>query len=360
MRDNQGAYHDTVTLEVEERPRPQKAPGVQIIRDPLAPESMARRFWKGVLVGALGAVVIVAAVVFLLRDGSTDRAETLAGPAPAVAPGAVASVPRVDATVSVRTIPAGAEILVDAEPAGRTPMLDRSLGTGTHMFSIRMDGYATVDTLVTVRAGETHDLVLALGAGRRSQRASSSAEPLQTQSPTARTAALQDDSAASDNQSAATSSPSDEPQTAASSSTPARASITIRSEPAGAVVTSGGRSLGRTPLSDVRLEEGTHVLRFSLADHQTVDQSVVVGSGSEVVSVTMAPEVGRLRVLALPWGSIYVDGQLRHQDTDLRHVLELPAGNHVIRAEHPILGSIERSVRVIGGETTDLVLNLNQ
>lgn len=348
MRDN--PFEETATLEVAERPAPRPAPEVRAVRDPLLPESPFRRFGRALFAGAIGAVLMAVVLFLVVREVPLERIEALVASEQEAAASGPASVPRVDGRVSVRTVPAGALISVNAESAGRTPLLDRSLGIGTHLLSIRMDGFATVDTLVTVRAGDEHDLVLAL-------------EPW-----TGRRVAASEPSSDARNEEQQTISPPVQPSAPAAERVETQEAdgdarlgwLTVLSEPAGAVVIADGRRLGRTPLSNLRLEEGAHTLRLTLPDHVPLEHTVTVSQDApSTVSLALAAQQGQVRVLALPWGSIYIDGELLHEDTDLRHVVQLPAGSHVIRAEHPVLGSVERTVRVIAGESTDVVLDLN-
>lgn len=354
MRNNPDAFDDTSTLESREHPDPRMTPGPRTVRDPLAPNSAAWRFWKGVMVGALAMLLIAGVAYFFSQGDGLDTIRSRVSPSTSTSPSGAPSIPRSDATISVRTIPSGANISVDFQPEGRTPMLDHSIGQGSHVLSLRMDGFVTFDTLITVRGGEVHDLAISLSEARRGV----SAPPV-----------ADDEDVATDigPSAPAPSSPVADPAPTAGAPAPStdadevrRGSVTIVSEPAGAAVMADGRLLGETPLRGVLLDEGNYSLRFTLPGHHLAEESVVVRADEEAsVSVAMVAEQGRLRVLALPWATIFIDGELLHENTDLRHTVELAAGNHVIRAEHPVLGTVERSVRVIAGETSDVVLDLN-
>lgn len=266
-------------------------------------------------------------------------------------PSGPASIPRNDAMISVRTIPSGADISVDFQPVGKTPLIDRTIGLGSHVITVRMDGFATFDTLITVGSGEEHEFSLTLRESRRLHELALEPEEPVTAEPAAVAAAPPQ----------AAAEPQDPTPNADEADEAEEARLVILSEPSGASVTADGRHLGTTPLQNVSLEPGDYTLRFTLPDHHSAEQSVHVAAGeSASVTVTLLAEVGTLRILALPWASIYVDGELVAENSNLRHTIDLPAGNHLIRAEHPVLGEHERSIRVISGEVTDVVIDLNQ
>jgi hypothetical protein len=65
-----------------------------------------------------------------------------------------------------------------------------------------------------------------------------------------------------------------------------------------------------------------------------------------------------LRVTVVPWGSIYIDGQLVVRETDVRQTFTLPPGPHTIAAEHPTLGRTEATIDLIPGSTRSVTLEL--
>jgi len=55
---------------------------------------------------------------------------------------------------------------------------------------------------------------------------------------------------------------------------------------------------------------------------------------------------GKLKVLVVPYGSIYINGEPRRGDDDKQFTLDLPAGSYLIRAIHPLLGIWEKRVDI--------------
>ena len=153
-------------LEKGVRIKPRMSPSPRTVRDPIPPNAARSRFWRGALTGAVVAVLI-GGLVYLLSQGMiTDALQGMEGSEISV-PSGPASIPRNDAMISVRTIPSGADISVDFQPVGKTPLIDRTIGLGSHVITVRMDGFATFDTLITVGSGEEHEFSLTLRESRR-------------------------------------------------------------------------------------------------------------------------------------------------------------------------------------------------
>ena len=84
----------------------------------------------------------------------TAAARTAASPTSASAEGAPASAAS-SGKVRIRAYPPDADILVDGRSLGRGVVLDSLVPAGTRRLRVSAPGYVTLDTNVTVRAGET-------------------------------------------------------------------------------------------------------------------------------------------------------------------------------------------------------------
>lgn len=67
---------------------------------------------------------------------------------------------------------------------------------------------------------------------------------------------------------------------------------------------------------------------------------------------------GELSVAVVPWGTIYVDGQLMARETDVRQSFSLPPGTHTVAAEHPSLGRREIRVEIRPGQSRSVTVEL--
>ena len=69
---------------------------------------------------------------------------------------------------------------------------------------------------------------------------------------------------------------------------------------------------------------------------------------------------GTLRVLAKPWGTIYIDGELHKSETDVFYVTKLTPGFHRLRVEHASLGQWEQVVDVAAGKELPITIDFNK
>ena len=175
--------------------------------------------------------------------------------------------------VSIATEPGDAEVRVDGEPRGRTP-LQLELLAGSHRVELRREGFKPWLSDVQVQANQP----LTLG-------------PIELGLPDGR--------------------------------------LVVRSSPAGANVTVGGAYRGRTPLEiDVRpgIAQPVSVLRDG---YEAAAREVTVAAGGrEVAEFKLVPILGEVIVRASPTDAqLFVDGAARGAASQ---TLSLPATAHVI------------------------------
>jgi hypothetical protein len=65
-------------------------------------------------------------------------------------------------SISLESRPAGARILLDGKDAGKTPTTLANVKAGVHRLRFDLTGYKTLDTNVTVRAGQQERVTVTL------------------------------------------------------------------------------------------------------------------------------------------------------------------------------------------------------
>lgn len=255
--------------------------------------------------------------------------------------------------VSIRTIPEGATIRLNSDSVGTTPFSDSSIRAGLYVMSVRASGYSPLDTLVDLRENSRTALEFSLrvrpGYGRSGSEASSSPAQRATARPPDRRAVRQP--AAGD----------ETPRTTARPTSPTRSvgALYVTSAPSGALVTIGGETWGPTPVGIADVPLGSTVLEVSLDGHESWNTQIEVqGDAPHRVHAELQPRPGHLRILARPWGTIYVNGTLRVQDSDVWYGLPLSSGTHEVKVVHPVLGEETRQVVVHPGEQTSVIIDL--
>ncbi len=284
------------------------------------------------------------------------------------------------ARLSILTRPAGAEVSIDGRPVGSTPVAGARVSPGPHLVRVAMDGYIAVDSMIQIGASGLMDWEVMLEAEE------DLAQPAPVNLAVGNTAVAntkvtgdgpeRDNPARQSERPARAGSAVDQAPGPAEDSTPAvsreineivvadpttqSSSLYIDVEPHGSRVILGGRYVGRTPLELGTLEAGLHHIRIEHDGYQELEQAVeVTAEGRSALTASLAQLMGEVRISAVPWGSLFVDGVLIAAESDHSHALELPVGVHRVRASHPALGSVERDIRILDGQTINIILDLN-
>ncbi|MSQ91850.1 MAG: PEGA domain-containing protein [Gammaproteobacteria bacterium] len=197
------------------------------------------------------------------------------------------------AEFTVKSLPAGAMVLVDDRELGRTP-LATELDAGHYTLAIVHPQFRRFESPITVRAGE----LLAIG-------------PIELGMPDG--------------------------------------TLMVRSNPSGADVSIGGRYRGRTPLSVSVVPGLPQEILVNKAGYKPVTQSVSVASRAErAVSLNLTPVLGEIRVRGDPADAVlYVDGASRGP---ANQSLSLPAAPHVLEVRKAGLETFKATVTPQAGQ----------
>jgi serine/threonine protein kinase len=188
-----------------------------------------------------------------LRLTPETRASTPAPDASAAAPDAPAPAVPFNGRILVRSVPAGARVLVDGRDRGSTPASVSDLGSGEHRLRVVHDGYTTAERRVVLSpARPTQALTVPLAKAPVSPRpapaSSANADPV---------------------------SPKQSVKPSAEAGT-----LLVESRPTGATVFVDGRNVGRTPLTLPDVSAGDHAVRLELSGHRPWSTSVKVEGGA--------------------------------------------------------------------------------
>lgn len=290
---------------------------------------------------------------FALRGSSDAAPETLEERVdvlqrPLTQPDPVQAEP---ALATFTTTPEGVTILVDGDSIGTSPVTDHRMAGGAYILSFDHERYFRRDTLVVVDGGSSP----------------SYAFQMRSRDPAEELARLEGQPLPSDSPSSASASPAMPPQESpappaspepAPEPEPARGTLVISSQPDGATVVLDGEEVGTTPLS-LDYPEGTYQLRVQQEGYRTYASTVEVNAGDTRTEVaSLEGLTGTLRVLPRPWGSVYINGELRVSETNVRYTTELPVGTHTVEVRHPSLGRQEREVTVAADSSTSIDVDL--
>lgn len=191
--------------------------------------------------------------------------------APLAAPAAAAPATRAPAAAPsngrllVRSTPAGAEVFVNGERRGVTPLTLRGLSTGTYTVRLARTGFVAAEQRVVLnRARPSRSLDVAL----RRVAAPRATPPTRPAAPARRAPARPPAAAPAGN-----------------------GSLVVESRPAGARVVVDGRAMGVTPLTIPALAAGSHTVRLERAGYTSIATTTRVEPGARArVAVTLTAE----------------------------------------------------------------------
>jgi hypothetical protein len=135
--------------------------------------------------------------------------------------------------------------------------------------------------------------------------------------------------------------------------------IQVVSHPAGAVVTLDGNAWQYTPATFTSVSTGTHYLQITMSGYQPYGTSAYVSGGGTVnvnaylVPNPPQPQTGSINVVTSPRGAdIYVDGNYYAESPYV--VTNLPAGSHTLRLHKAGYDEYLSTVTVSAGQQTQV------
>ena len=138
-------------------------------------------------------------------------------------------------------------------------------------------------------------------------------------------------------------------------------SLNVTSEPSGAAIELNGNVVGNTPFKIEQIKPGQHQIVLSKAGYSDKTIAVDIEAGKTTpLRVQLAAFLGKIRVLVRPYGSIFVDGNLKKKEAFVPYTEELQVGNHKIRVVHPTLGTFEKAVNVQANERVEISFDFSQ
>jgi hypothetical protein len=220
-------------------------------------------------------------------------------------------------SLSIVTVPKGADIYIDGNYFAESPYVITGLATGSHLVRLHKSGYNEYLATVTITAGRQTPVSVALA-----------------------------------------------PQQATVGS------IEVASTPAGSSVYLDGNYMGQTPSGSyfdlTSVLQGTHTILVRHTDFQDFTQTFFVSGGSSVTidarltPVTPSPEpdtTGQIIVVSTPAGAeLFLDNTFR--GISPATLSDIPAGAHVVMARQAGYTDASQAVTVIGGQSVPVALGL--
>ncbi len=137
--------------------------------------------------------------------------------------------------------------------------------------------------------------------------------------------------------------------------------INISTQPSGIPVLMDGKEIGVTPITNQKVASGRHRYKIQKDGFKDFDTTLNIAQKQiYTISKNLIPMIGKLKLRAKPYGSIYIDDQLKKSDTDVPLNIEVPSGTRRIKITHPKYGTWEKSINIKTEESIDILVDFDK
>ena len=108
--------------------------------------------------------------------------------------------------------------------------------------------------------------------------------------------------------------------------------------------------MGKTPFTSTQLGIGDYTITITKSGFKPYTEKIKIEDikSAPKINQKLEPLTGKVEILVRPYGSIYIDDELKAQDTNSPFTSDLSGGKHRIKLVHPTLGSTTKEIIVIG------------
>jgi hypothetical protein len=211
------------------------------------------------------------------------------------------------ALITVDSNPADAEVWVNGQFKGTTPLQMDGIKPGNYQLTVKKQGFTDFTDRINLRSGQNKNLIAELSS--------------------------------------------------------LAGGIQITTNPPSATIILDGNVLkdSRTPAKLDNIPVGVHKLEIKKDGYASVNSEVEIKRG-EVFSKNfdMIQLQGTLTIQVRPWGSIFINDVLKKESADTKYEVLLPAKEHIVTVSHPTLGIWKNSIKVEADTETDVIINFNR
>ena len=139
--------------------------------------------------------------------------------------------------------------------------------------------------------------------------------------------------------------------------------VSISTEPTGAEIWLDGYLLPglSSPCVVSALPAGSHTIEIQKDGYHAFSGSVTIAPHeTTLVQTEMARNLGDLKVRVKPWGSIYVDGKMVMENSNIVFTGRFGTGPHNLRVVHPTFGRWEQQVELSDRNLLEMEIDFNR
>lgn len=195
-------------------------------------------------------------------------------------------------SLKITTKPGEASIFLDGKPAGSTPFENKMLAPGTYRLLIRKKGFLEINQSVKIVTDKIlsidKDLVPVI-------------------------------------------------------------KFTVNSDPPDAELIINDKLVGKTPYVNDQTNPGEYTVIVKKLGFKASLEKIKIADdkADREINIKLEPLIAKVQILVRPFGSIYINEQLKVKDTNAPFNVELPGGSHQLKIVHPTFGSAIRTINVI-------------
>ena len=282
-------------------------------------------------------------------------------------------------SLSVKTTPVGASVYLNQKWVGKTPYENKGLSAGEYLLAIRQDGYKDYTEHVKIILNKTKTISKQLAADKENP----SGRFRITTKPSGASVYLNGGFVGStpyENNKLPTGSYkilikktgytdinenmdiiSNKLNLISRELSPVN-KLTVNSEPAGAEVLIDNKPVGTTPYNNSQIENGEHLITVSKSGFKSYTEKVQIAVNAPAPSINpkLEPVTGKIEILVRPYGTIYIDEQLKTRESNAPFTIELQGGEHTVKIEHPTLGSFVKELYIVDEKFRKYVFDLRR
>lgn len=143
--------------------------------------------------------------------------------------------------------------------------------------------------------------------------------------------------------------------------------IKITTKPSEATVYLDGKFVGSTPYTNDKIPVGIYNLLIKKKGFTEISETVTISldkltpvSKNLEASQNLETLAGEIEILVRPYGSIYIDDELKVQDSNSPYATKLSGGKHTIKLVHPTLGKASIPIVVTGEKLQKYFFDLSR
>jgi serine/threonine protein kinase len=139
--------------------------------------------------------------------------------------------------------------------------------------------------------------------------------------------------------------------------------LSIKTDPDSAAIFIDGKEMGEnyTLFFSDTLPVGHHQIDIKKSGYASISQLILIRPDSlSLLNFKLQKLEGNLILQIRPWGSVYINGELKESSADTRTEFILTQGAYTLKVAHPTLGRWQKDITIEPENTTNILIDFNR